>query len=189
MQPSTDLTGALRVDLPRGHLERRGLGPVVPLPVNVLGRLLAGLAEERASEFGAELGRGLGEGLRVLSQAGRSAGQGAPTVQVVADALGAEFALSGLGRVALEQWGRALVVVVRGSTLGRDGAAFLAGVVTGALGQAFERRVSVVPLTRGADELRLLVCGAVAAERVRAGLAAGHSWSSLIVELQAPEAA
>jgi hypothetical protein len=185
MDPAVDPAVALCVDLSAGHLQRQGLGRVLALPLRLLHRLLT-IEPERGQGWGTEWGELIGAA--VWPQLGGATE--APSVQGVTDVLAAEFALAGLGQLTLEQWGRALVVVVRGSELGEQQAPFLSGVLQGALRRGFARPVCVVTLESTVSAVRLLVCGAAAAEQVRRGIGAGLPWHELLVRLhQVGEAA
>ena len=103
--------------------------------------------------------------------------------------LGGEIALMGLGSVALERWGRVLVVTVSGSPLRAEGDEVLAGVIEGALQRGFGRTAAVVPIQRDDSLVRLLIVSPQTAERVRGWLGSGVSWGDTLGRLNASEGA
>lgn len=114
---------------------------------------------------------------------GVGAGVRAAPVETVVDHLGGELALLGLGTLALERWGRAMVLVVEGSPLGPSGDRLLESVLEAALAGAAGRAASVVQLERSGARARFLVTGSAAASRVRSWLGRGMPWVEAIVTL------
>lgn len=180
MGQDLDSDVGLALNLSAGSLTRSGAGRVLPIPARLFGGLVSALSEEELRRWGRSWGQMLGLSL---------VGEGAQprSSQWVVDRLTREFALWGLGQPTLEQWGRALVVVVREPVAQPVGALLLAGVVEGALREAFAQpRVEVLVVEGGAgqepDPLRLLVCGPRAAERVRQAQSEGVAWAQVVAE-------
>jgi hypothetical protein len=107
--------------------------------------------------------------------------------------IAAAWALAGLGGLGMERWGRALVMTIDHSPLGRDGDEFLEGALEGALenslegalGNATMRRVHVMQLERNRTRLRFFVGNANAVRTVRARIAHNVSWADALSMLQA----
>jgi hypothetical protein len=108
------------------------------------------------------------------------------SLEAVVEHLGGEIALMGLGSLAFERWGAALVATVQASPLRAEGDELLAGVVAGALQRAFGRSPGVVVLQRDDSLVRLLIVSPPTAERVRGWLGSGVVWTDVIARLNAP---
>ncbi len=176
--PRFDPAHAVKFDLARGRVEIDGARALVP--VDALVELCKAAGEEAAKDFGRRLGTEIGR--RVASRLGDGA-VGA-SLEAVVEHLGGELALTGLGSLSLERWGRALLFVVSGSPLGGSGDALIAAVLEGALQRGMGRDASVVSLTRDDAQVRLLVVGAQGAEKARGLLDQGIVWSEVIARLQ-----
>ena len=108
MIPRFDPTRAVVFDLTQGQLrDDEGTGRV-NVPVEALLRLCAAAGPEAQKDFA----RGLGSdaGRRVARRLGDNAANLGSEAWV--EHLGGELALLGLGNLAFERWGRALVVTV-----------------------------------------------------------------------------
>jgi hypothetical protein len=114
--------------------------------------------------------------------AGARAVRAAP-LETVIEHLGGELALAGLGSLAMERWGRAMVLVLDPCPLGADASGLLEAVLEGALEAAAGRPVRALVLDRDAGRARLLIAGGAAVARVRAWLAGGTSWGDALVKL------
>jgi hypothetical protein len=112
---------------------------------------------------------------------GREANQA--TVESLLEHLGGEIALTGLGNLGVERWGRALVMTFDGSPAGSGGDTLLAAVLEGAIQRVFGRDCSVVKLERDAETVRLLVASSKTASSVREALSKGASWGELLEKL------
>lgn len=176
--PRFDPAHAVKFDLTRGRVEIDGARVIVP--VDALVDLCKAAGAEAVTDFGRRLGTEIGR--RVAARLG----DGAPgaSLEAVVEHLGGEFALSGLGSLSLERWGRALQFIVEGSPLGRSGDALLCAVLEGALQRGMGRDATVVTLERDDQRLRLLVIGAEGARKVRGLLDDGIGWSEVLVHLQ-----
>ena len=85
--------------------------------------------QEAIAAFGRQLG--LEAGRRVAHRVG--SGLESLGVASWVEHLGGDLALMGLGSLAVERWGRALILTVSDSPLGQEGDALLAAVLEGAL--------------------------------------------------------
>src|SRR5688572_30225756 len=113
MAESFDMSGALRFDLARGRVTVAGIAARVVLPVEALSLLCRELSETQLASFGHGVGNEVGR--RVAERLAPSM-LSVSTEQMV-DHLGGELALMGLGSLAAEFWGRALVLCVVDSPL------------------------------------------------------------------------
>src|SRR5262249_41229814 len=152
----------------------------VLVPAEALLALAGAAGPEAAVAFARRLGEAMGR--RV---AARLSGEvAAAPVDAVVEHLGGELALAGLGSLALERWGKAVVLVVDQSPLG----ALLEGVLAAAVEAAVSstdptsgRGIQVVRLEREGIRARFLLGGAAGTGRVRAWLAEGVPWGEALV--------
>ncbi len=180
--PRFDPTHSLEFNLDRGSVKLSGSLERVLLPADALAALVRGADSETKRDFARRLGTEAGR--RVAERLDASASS-----EAVVEHLGGEIALMGLGSIALERWGRALVVAIQGSPLRGEGDEILAGLIEGALQRGFGRAATVVPLVRDDSLVRLLVASNSTGERVRGWLGSGVSWGDALARLNAGEGA
>ena len=177
METSTfDPTQAVVFDLNRGRVTLEGAGAVL-LSADALAQLCAELDATAVRQLGSLLGKQAG--LRVRARLGSAA----PTLEAMADQLGGEISLGGLGSCSLERWGQALVVRVESCPLGARSAELMSAYVESALSASVGRESNAVVVERGADAFRLLLCGKNAANRVKGWLGRGKSFGEAITAL------
>lgn len=186
-----DPSKSVTFDLAHGlvHLEGAPLDGTparLLVPADALAALLGAASAEAAAAFGRSLGEAMGR--RVAGRLAASDGVRAAPVEVVVEHLGGELALAGLGSLALERWGRALVLVIDQSPLGARGDALLAAALGAAIAAAAGRSVRVVPLGREDVRARFFVGGDAGATKIASWLAEGVAWGEALVRLHAPEA-
>lgn len=80
----------------------------------------------------------------------------------------------------MERWGRALVMTIDNSPLGREGDDFLEGVLEGALENATSRQVHVMRVDRNRTRVRFFVGNANAVAKVRAHMTHNSSWTDAL---------
>jgi hypothetical protein len=179
-----DPSKAVTFDLARGLIQQEG----APSGVIVPAESLAALARAAGPEASRAFGRGVGEaiGRRVARGLSEVDGVRAAGVAAVVEHLGGELAMTGLGSLGVERWGRALVLVVDQSPLGAGGDALLESVLAGALEAAVGERSAVIALAREGTRARFLVTGPSGADKVRAWLNEGISWGDALVRLHDP---
>jgi hypothetical protein len=139
--------------------------------------------------MGMAMGKRVAARLAAASGAPAAAGARAvraSTVETVIEHLGGELALAGLGSLAVERWGRAMVMVLDRCPLGAEASRLLEGVLEGALEAAAGGAPRALLLDREAARARFLIAGPAAVDRVRAWLAGGASWGDALVRLHAP---
>jgi hypothetical protein len=173
---------ALKFDFGRGLVTVQGQGPCLLVPQSALLELLSAAGEAATHNFGQQLGTDIGR--RVAERLGPNV-QNA-SIETFVDHLGGELALLGLGSLAVERWGMALVLVVHGAAAGRAGTALLSAVVAGALQRALSRDAAIVELARADEQQRLLVVSKLAAPRVRQWLSENVAWGEVLTRLHQP---
>jgi hypothetical protein len=178
-QGELDSFQGVRFDLGRGLVSVDGASYRVLVPSDLLGELLGQSGSDTARDFGRRIGTEMGR--RVSSRLGDKTKQA--TVEGMLGELGAELALTGLGSLGAERWGRALVMTVQDSPLGPRGDGLLGSVLEGAIQRAFGRDVSVVSLGRSENTVRLLLVSPKTAVRVEQWLASGTPWTEALSRL------
>ena len=183
MSPTSfDPTKAVTFDLTRGLVRLDDDSARILVPASALLALLKAAGPQAASAFARSLGEPLGA--RVAARlSGADALRAAPPETVI-DQLGGELALVGLGSLALERWGRALLLVVERSPLAED-ASLVGWLLEGALLGATGRAVHCVLLS-GGTQCRFLITGEAAALKAREWLQGGVSWGEVLARLHTP---
>lgn len=177
--PAFDPTGAVRFDMKRGAASDARGERLVLLPAAALEGL------ERSNPgavafLGLEVGRACGQ--RVAANLGGESGVRSSTLENVITHLAGELALAGVGAVHLERWGKAMVLVVDHPGVSSD--AFIGAALSGAIGNATGRDVSVAPLTREGATARFFVGSPQTVTKARSLLAQGQSWPDVLGVLQ-----
>lgn len=186
-----DPRGAITVDLRLGQV-RVDASARVLVPLEALSDLCLAAGEDATAELGEALGVAIGR--RIASHFGRTAVstgavhgavRAAPFGAVV-EHLAGEFALSGLGALRAERWGRALLLVVDGAptSLGPLADVLLAGVLVGALRLCVGDSVNVVAVGRDGGRARFALLSGETAERVAGELASGKGWLEVAQSLR-----
>ncbi len=182
-----DPSKAVTFDLARGLVQQEGAPAGLIVPAEALGALTRAAGLEASRAFGRAVGYAIGR--RVASGLAEIDGVRAAGVAAVVEHLGGELAITGLGSLGVERWGRALVLVIDQSPFGAGGDALLESVLAGAMDAAVGDRSSVVALAREGVRARFLVTGPAGASKVRAWLNEGISWGDALVRLHDPAAA
>jgi hypothetical protein len=174
--PSFDPTHAVRFDLPHGSIRAGGDGGerVLLVPTSALDDLVLSAPPEAVEALGRALGAAIGR-----RAAARMDPKTAP-VDVFVTQLAGEVALTGIGTLSVERWGRALVVVVEDSPLGGT---LLAPIVAAAVSTASGRHLACALLSRDERAARVLVGSDAGVARVRAWIASGMPWGEALVKL------
>ena len=178
-QGELDSFQGVKFDLGRGLVSVDDASYRVLVPSDLLAELLAQSGSDTARDFGRRIGTEMGR--RVSSRLGDKT-KLASVEEMLAE-LGAELALTGLGSLGVERWGRALVMTVQDSPLGRRGDGLVAAVLEGAIQRALGRDAALVPLGHGENRIRLLVVSPKTAARVEQWLAAGTPWTEALNRL------
>lgn len=191
---------AVTFDLPNGQVrlgapdDSRAPGEVdtarsVIVPADALAAIATAAGDAAASELGRAIGRTLGA--RVRARLGDAVRDG--SVEAVLTELAAELALVGLGTLAIERWGRALVIRQSGAPFEGSGPcdALLVSAIEAMVCAASGREVRALRLASDGEGsgrvLRVLLASAGAIDRVSAWLAEGVTWGDAITRLHAPK--
>lgn len=177
--PAFDPNGAVRFDMTNGAaLDSRGARFVL-VPASALDALDRATPGALA-HIGSEVGRACGA--RILAKLGGDSEVRAATLDVVVTHLAGELAIAGLGSVSVEQWGKALVVVLTNPTVNSDG--FLAGALAGAVTVAVGREVFMIPIGRDGNVARFYIGTQQTMIRCRSLVSSGKSWMDILAALQ-----
>lgn len=169
--------GEVHLDLPSGEDHAGSL----LVPGDALAVLAQAAGEPAAADFGRALGRRLGARVAAKLQAQvREA-----SIAAVATALAGELALAGLGTLVVERWGKALVIVLEGGSLGQGAAAdaLRVAALEAVLARATGRELGAAALARDGAALRVLIASPATAERARALISQGNRWGDAIAKL------
>lgn len=179
--------GTLSFDLAEG-LVRLGGEARILLPASVVLDIVGAATDDVRQAFGRALGVSIGNVAKIRMKEEDFA---APLAMVDASPeaalseLAAAWALAGLGALGMERWGRALVMTVDNSPLGREGDEWLESVLEGAFEGATGRRMHVARIERTRNKLRFFVGNARAVLKVRTQLAQNTPWADALAMLQA----
>ena len=176
-----DPTHAVRFDLPRGSVTAGANERHVLLTCAALDDLVMIAGPEASAAVGRSLGSALGS--RVALRLGGAEAVGASSVETVLAHLCGELSLAGLGALAIERWGRALVLVVDRPAVAD--LTFLASILEGALETASGRPARCLSLGRDGTLARALVASDRTIERARSWLDEGLAWGEVVARLQA----
>ena len=177
---SFDPTHAVRFDLPQGRVHAGGDGErVLLVPTGAIDDIALSAPPEAVEALGRAIGSSIGR--RAAARMGGVGDSQAASVEAFVNQLAGEFAVSGVGVLSVERWGRALVVVVEGSPLNGT---LLAPLVAAALEASSGRAVAAALLSRDEHLARLLVASPRAIERVREWIASGLAWADALARLQ-----
>lgn len=172
-----DPTRAVTFDLTSGqvHLQDKLSSWIVPSAA--LDPLCAAAGEEATRAFGRAVGEAMGR--RLGERIGADA-----SVEAFATQLGGELAVGGFGSLAVERWGKALVLAIDQTAAPP---LLMASVLEGALKAATARDVRCIRVAEEAQRSRYLVASDAAIAQVQAWLAQGQSWGEALVKLHAPQ--
>lgn len=178
--PTFDPRHAVRFDLPRGSVTTGNNERHVVLSCAALDDLVLIAGPDAAGAVGRSLGASIGQ--RVANRLGGAIGVSDASIETVVTHLGGELAVTGLGVLAIERWGRAMVVLIDRPAI--SDLPFLAAILEGALEAATARPVRCVSLGRDGGAVRVLVAGSRAIDQAREWLAAGSGWGDVLARLQ-----
>ncbi len=198
MQAKFDPSGSVAFDLSIGRIELSDGDPYLLVPASAIAAIAAGQTDTRG------LGRAMGVKVaarvarRLAVPSGRSgtmppsatlrdALRQAP-VEAVAELLGGELALLGLGSLRLERWGQSLVFAFDPCALDPRADALLLGVLEGALSTVTDRDVATTVLERVGRALRVFVGNPRAAAVVSQHVEEGASFTEALRALHEGEA-
>jgi hypothetical protein len=182
--PPFDASKAVSFDLARGCIklpdESRGL----LLPSGALAAISQSADAESVASFARSIGESIGQRVRAKITAEGATVREAP-IEAVVEHLSGHWGLTGLGRLELERWGRALVVVVDDVPTGDADERLIAPMLAAALSAAAEAQAHCVRLHRDGARARFAITSEAGAERVRGSLASGLPWGEALIRLHA----
>jgi hypothetical protein len=174
--PSFDPTHTIRFDLPHGSVRAGGDGDhVLLLPCAALDALVLSAPMEAVEGLGRAFGMAIGRRAAARLEDPKSA-----SMEAFVTELAGVGAVTGVGVMSIERWGRALVVVIENSPLAGT---LLAPLVASAIEAAFGRKVWSTLLGRDEHTARVLVTSERAAGRVRDAIASGTPWGQALAML------
>lgn len=192
-EPRFDASKSVTFDLASGLVHLEGAPLRVLAPPDALLALAGAAGPDATRAFGRALGSPMGQ--RVAQRlAGAADGsehavRGA-SLEAVIEHLGTELALVGLGSLAAERWGRALVLVVDHCPLAAGtGDVLLAAVLESALAAATGRTASVGVVARDSVRARFFVGNATAMRKLHGLIGTGTGWAEAIARLHEGPAA
>ncbi len=178
--PHFDPSSSVAFDLARGQVFLDKSAARVLLPAEALAQLLPELEDAAVRDFGFSIGAEMGR--RLAARLGEQLPLASPAVFL--EHLGGEWALSGMGSLGMERWGRALVFTLGDSPWDARANVFVASVLRGALQRGLSRDVAVVPAGNEDGKLLLLVVSPDTQGAVAEWLASGQSWNAIAARLQ-----
>jgi hypothetical protein len=174
--PSFDPTHAVRFDLPRGSVRAGSDGDrVLLVPTAALDDIVLSAPAAAVEALGRALGSGIGR-----RAAARMRDPQNTAIDDFVTQLAGEAAVSGVGVLSIERWGRALVIVIGDSPLAGT---LLGPLVSSAVEAASGRRVWCTLLSRDEHAARVLVGSERAVGRVREWVASGLAWNEALAKL------
>ncbi len=180
MSTRFDPARAVKFDLTRGSVTDPG-GACVLVPSSALLELCDSAGAEAVKSFGRGLGTELGR--RVQEKVGANA-----TIPELVEHLGGHLALTGLGSLSVERWGKALVVNLESSPGAARGDALVAAVLEGAIQRAFGRDVACVRLHRDAETARFVIVAPDVSAKVQSWVQDGAPWGDALARLHGASA-
>ena len=178
MSLNFDPSYALEFDIGRGQVRLANAAERIVVPSDALLALCQGASEDVVRDFGRRLGTEAG---RTMNDRLGEAWQA--SLETVVEHLGGELALMGLGSLALERWGHALVLSIAHCPLGWAGDQLLGSVLEGAMQRSFGRDVVAVKLARDAELVRFLIAGHSGAHKANDWLSQGVPWGEILSRL------
>lgn len=178
-EPAFDPAQALKIDLSRGLLTLQGSSGRVLVPTDGLVELLTAANGDAVAAFGAGMGSEIGR--RISDRLGSGIQQA--SVELFLEHLGGELALTGLGSLSVERWGKALVLCVEGLKVDARLERVIASLLEAALQRSLSRDVAAILLSREGAVLRFLVAGRHARPQIEKWLAAGIPYGDVLTKL------
>jgi hypothetical protein len=182
--PPFDASKAVRIDLARGQIQLPDESRGLLLPSGALAALCHRADAESVASFARSIGESIGHRVRARITAEGAVVREAP-IEVVVEHLSGHWGLVGLGRLELERWGRALVVVLDDVPTEDADERLIAPMLAAALSVAAEAQVHCVRLHRDGARARFAVMSEAGAERVRSSLASGVPWGEALIRVHA----
>jgi hypothetical protein len=178
---------AVTFDLAYGHVHLDGAPTRVMVPAEALVALCKAAGEEEQASMGHAIGEAMGRrvGVRLAGGGGdRHAAVRKSKLEDVICQLAGELAITGMGALSAERWGKALVIIMDQSPLGADGDGLLADILQAAMAALIGKQVRVLCLNRDGVRARFITVSGAAVQAVRARIAGGEDWGSILSSMQ-----
>jgi hypothetical protein len=180
--PPFDASKAVTFDLSRGQIQKEGAEPRLLVSASALVGLCRAAGVDAASTFARTTGQSIGAAIATrFERAGQNVG--AAAIDAVVEHLSGELAVAGFGRLSVERWGQALVLVVDYGPVTEAGDELLRALLGAAVAGAAKLDLECVRLAREGDRVRFFIAGRRGAEKVRQWLGSGVSWGEALVRL------
>src|SRR5690242_8994563 len=180
--PPFDASKAVTFDLSRGQIQKDGTDARMLVSASALVALCGAAGVEASSSFARATGQSIGAAIAArFERAGHDVGGAA--IDAVVEHLSGELAVAGFGRLSVERWGRALVLVVDHAPATEAGDELLRALLGAAVGGAAKLDLECVRLAREGERARFFIAGRRGAEKVRQWLGSGLSWGEALVRL------
>jgi hypothetical protein len=180
--PPFDVSKAVTFDLSRGQIQKEGAEPRLLVSASALVALCSAAGPDAATAFARATGQSIGAAVATrFDRAGGDAGRAA--IDAVVEHLSGELAVAGFGRLSVERWGQALVLVVDYGPSSEQGDELLRALLGAAVAGAAKLDLECVRLAREGDRARFFIAGRRGAEKVRQWLGSGVSWGEALVRL------
>jgi hypothetical protein len=180
--PPFDVSKAVTFDLSRGQIQKEGADSRLLVSAGALVALCRAAGADAAAAFARASGQAIGSSIATrFERAGSDVG--AAPIDAVVEHLSGELAVAGLGRLSVERWGQALVLVVDYGPATDAGDELLRALLGAAVAGAARLDLECVRLAREGDRARFFIAGRRGAEKVRQWLGSGVSWGEALVRL------
>jgi hypothetical protein len=179
--PPFDASKAVTFDLSRGQIQK-GSDARMLVSADALVALCRAAGADAAASFARTTGQSIGAAIasRFEDAGGNVSGA---EIDAVVEHLSGELAVAGFGRLSVERWGQALVLVVDHGPSGEMGDELLGALLGAAIAGASKLELECVRLAREGDRARFFIAGRKGAEKVRTWLRSGVSWGEALVRL------
>ena len=179
--PPFDASKAVTFDLSRGQIQE-GADTRLLVSARALVALCRAAGADAASTFARATGQSIGATIATrFESAGSDVGRAA--IDSVAEHLSGELAVAGFGRLSVERWGQALVLVVDHGPATDAGDELLQALLGAAVAGAARLDLECVRLSREGERARFFIAGRRGAEKVRQWLGSGVPWGEALVRL------
>ncbi|HMI83682.1 MAG TPA: hypothetical protein VK550_06275 [Polyangiaceae bacterium] len=180
--PPFDASKAVTFDLSRGQIQKDGTDPRWLVSASAVIALCRDAGGEAASTFARATGQSMGAAIAARFE--RAGGDvSAAAIDAVFEHLSGELAVAGFGRLSIERWGQALVLVLDHSPASESGDELVRALLGAAVAGAAKLDLECVRLAREGERARFFIAGRRGAEKVRQWLGSGVSWGEAIVRL------
>ena len=180
--PPFDVSKAVTFDLARGQIQKDGSDARLLVSANALVALCRAAGVDASSVFARATGQSIGAAIATrFERAGTDVGRAA--IDAVVEHLSGELAVAGFGRLSMERWGQALVLVLDHGPATDAGDELVRALLGAAVAGAARLDLECVRLAREGERARFLIAGRKGAEKVRKWLSSGVSWGEALVRL------